>query len=390
MVFELNVTSPATVVTLPAVLMPPVAVSASELPAPLIVMSEPALIARGPPVTSASGLFCVSAVVTVMPPVFAADPTVSRPVVVIVSSSASVNPSFPPVLVPTSIACAFVEVCNVTGALPPAIVPPTRFISSAVTTMALPLPLFVTAPVALLSNTPVPALIVMPPGPVTVDVLVTPTPASATVPVPPAVTTAPIVSRPVAVNEIVPFAAAVVVIAPLVLIAPVLFTVTFEPAAVPFCAIPVTFNVPAVLIKLTAPLVALVALKLPAVFACVSVWPPVELVVNRPLVPKVPPAFSVIAAPELAVIAPDALLTAAFKVIAFAPVVVRPTVPLPPAVTALLIVSVPVVACRAILPFAAVVIPAVEVVRLPVLVTVTLPVFCVMPVIVSVPVVLTS
>ena len=101
---ELNVTLPATVVTLPAVLIPPVPVNANALPTPLSVMSEPALITSVPPVTSASGLFCVSAAVTVMPPVLVAEPTVSKPVVETVSSSASVRPSFPPVSVPTSIA----------------------------------------------------------------------------------------------------------------------------------------------------------------------------------------------------------------------------------------------------------------------------------------------
>ena len=280
-------------------------------------------------------------------------------------------------------------VLNVTGALPPVMVPPARLMSSAVITIALAVPLLVRTP-AVLSNTPVPALIVTPPGPVTVDMLVTPTPPSETVPVPPAVTTAPMVSRPVAVSEMVPLAAAVVVTAPLVVNAPVLLTVTFEPAAVPFWAIPVTVNVVAELARLIAPLVALVALKLPTVFPCERVCPPVDVVVSSPFVPKVPPAFSVIAAPEEAVIAPDVLFTAAFRVIAFAPVVVSPTVPLPPAVTALLMVNVPVVACRLIFPFAAVDMTAVDVVRLPVLETITSPVFCEMPEIVNVPAVLTS
>ena len=74
------------------------------------------------------------------------------------------------------------------------------------------------------------------------------------------------------VRLIVPFAPAVVAIgAAEVVIAPVLFTTTFEPPAVPFCAMPVIPSVAAAFCRFTAPPVAFVALKLPTMFAFVSV-----------------------------------------------------------------------------------------------------------------------
>ena len=86
---------------------------------------------------------------------------------------------------------------------------------------------------------------------------------SATVPAPPAVTAAPIVSTPVvAVRLMLP--PLPVVIAPVVVRAPVLFTVTSVPGV---CVIPVTVRVPAVSVRAMAPLVLFVAVKLPTVFA---------------------------------------------------------------------------------------------------------------------------
>jgi hypothetical protein len=150
--------------------------------------------------------------------------------------------------------------------------------------------------------------------------------------------------------------------------APVLVTVTLPP---PLSPIPVTVSGAAALVRLTFPLAVFVALKLPTVFAFVSVVPPTELVVSKAVVPNVP--LPEIVPLDVAVIAPDVLLTAAFTARLFAaPVFARVTVPLPPAVTAAPIVSAPVVAVRLIVPLAAVVIAPV-VVRLPVFVTDTLP-----------------
>ena len=59
-----------------------------------------------------------------------------------------------------------------------------------------------------------------------------------------------------------------VVIAPLVVRLPVFPTVTPAPGV---CVIPVTVNVPAVFVRLIAPLALFVALKLPTVFAPPSV-----------------------------------------------------------------------------------------------------------------------
>src|SRR5450631_4196238 len=115
------------------------------------------------------------------------------------------------------------------------------------------------------------------------------------------------------------------------------------------------------------------ALKLPTVFALVSVVPLSELVVSRPVVPKVP--VPEIVPLELAVIAPEVLPTAAFTTMLLGPtLVVRLTVREPPAITAAPIVSPPAgpFANRTILPLAAVVM-APLVVRFPTLVTDTLP-----------------
>src|SRR5437763_1205161 len=112
------------------------------------------------------------------------------------------------------------------------------------------------------------------------------------------------------------------------------------------------------------PLVVLAALKLPTVLALVSVVPPTELVVNRPVVLTVPtPA---IFPEEVAPMAPELLLTAALTVRSLpAPVLARATAPEPPAVTAAPIVSAPASAVKKMLPLAAALIEPV-VVRLPV------------------------
>src|SRR5438105_4808876 len=68
-------------------------------------------------------------------------------------------------------------------------------------------------------------------------------------------------------------------------IAPVLVTEALPP---PVSLMPVIVSGLAVLTRLTLPLPVLVPLKLPTVFALVSVVPPTELVVSRPVVPKVP------------------------------------------------------------------------------------------------------
>src|SRR5512132_998414 len=132
-----------------------------------------------------------------------------------------------------------------------------------------------------------------------------------------------------------------------------------------------------------SPLVVLVALKLPTAFAPPRVVPVVELVVSSPLVASDP--VCVIAVPAVALIAPEVLLTAPFTA-KLPAVAVRFTAPEPPAVTAAPIVSF-VLAVRLMLPLAAVVIGPLVVIA-PVLLTITSPVFCVIPVIPSVPIVL--
>jgi len=86
------------------------------------------------------------------------------------------------------------------------------------------------------------------------------------------------------------------------------------------------------------------------VLAPFRVSPVTELVVRVPVVLTSPPPLSVMAFPEVIVIPPDVLETAACTNRSFAPVVVSATVPRPPAVTAAPIVSTPVVAVRLMLP----------------------------------------
>src|SRR5204863_470614 len=92
----------------------------------------------------------------------------------------------------------------------------------------------------------------------------------------------------------------------------------------------------------------LLAVKLPTAFAPPSVVPPTELVVSRPLDARLP--VSVIVPAEVAVIAPEVLLTALFTSTLPAVTVVRPTVPEPPAVTAAPVVRLPEVAVSAMVP----------------------------------------
>ncbi len=206
---------------------------------------------------------------------------------------------------------------------------------------------------------------------------------SDTVPVPPAVTAAPMVSVPlVAVRPMLPLAAAVVVIAPEVVRLPVLVTLTFEPDAVPDCVIPVTVSVVSVLVRLMAPLVELVAVKLPTVFAPPNVVPVAELVVKRPVVLKEP--VSVMLPAEVTVMLPDPVPTALFTAMLPDPVLVSPIVSVVVPVTAATTVNVPVVAVRLMALPAVLSATVPEVVRLPVLFTVTPPPVSVIPVSASV------
>src|SRR5438552_683467 len=91
----------------------------------------------------------------------------------------------------------------------------------------------------------------------------------------------PIVSTPVvAVRAMLP--PEPVVTAPEVVRLPVLPTVTAAPGV---CVMPVTVSVPAVLVRLIPPLVPLLAVKLPTVFAPPSVCPLCELVLSNPVLP---------------------------------------------------------------------------------------------------------
>ena len=193
-------------------------------------------------------------------------------------------------------------------------------------------------------------------------------------PAPPAVTAPPIVSVPVAVRLMPPLAA--VATAPVVVSGPMLLTLMPPP----FSLMPVIVSGLAVSLRLIAPLVVFVALKLPTVLAPFRAWPLMELVVSRPLVPNAPLPDSVIAPPAVASIAPDALLTAALTSRS-PPVESSVTVPAPPAVTTPPIVSVA-VAVRLMPPLAAVV-TAPVVVSGPVLLTLMPPPLSLMPVIVS-------
>ena len=150
---------------------------------------------------------------------------------------------------------------------------------------------------------------------------------------------------------------------------------------------PVTVNVPMVLVRAMLPLVLLLALKLVTVLLLANDVPVAELVVsNAPFrmpapasltAPAVPvrlmlplvlmlPAFRITLRPALAVMAPEVLPTLALIRMSFAaPVVVNATVPVPFAVTALLNVMGAPDAVRLMLPLLVVLILPV-VVRAPV------------------------
>ncbi len=90
---------------------------------------------------------------------------------------------------------------------------------------------------------------------------------------------------------------------------------------------PVMANVAAVLVNAMLPLVVLVALNVPTEFAPFSTVPVVDEVVSNPLVDN-EPVSEMLPAVDVAVIAPEVLLTAPFT--ASVPLdAVKPTVPLP-------------------------------------------------------------
>src|SRR5262245_17878566 len=84
---------------------------------------------------------------------------------------------------------------------------------------------------------------VLPTAPLTLTSAVAAVVVRVTVPAPPAVTAAPTVSVPVACRLTVPLAAAAVVTTPDVVTAPVLVTLTLDPAAVPAWVMPVMVSV---------------------------------------------------------------------------------------------------------------------------------------------------
>jgi hypothetical protein len=152
----------------------------------------------------------------------------------------------------------------------PLINPAPASLTSPAVPVRLTLPAVLTLPA--LSVTSRPAVAVIAPVPLetvafTRTSLVAPVAVRPTVPAPPAVTSAPIVSVPlVAVRLMLP--PEPVVTAPLVVRLPVFATVTFAPGV---CVIPLTVKVVAVFVRLTAPLVLLLALNVPTAFAPLSV-----------------------------------------------------------------------------------------------------------------------
>ncbi len=172
----------------------------------------------------------------------------------------------------------------------------------------------------------------------------------------------------IAALAVIPIAEPPAATEPVMAIEPVLLTVT----AAPVCEMPVIVSVAAVFVGEIAPPFALVAFKLPTVFAFDSVVPPTELVCSNPVVLNVPDPDSAIEPPALMEIWPEVLLTAAVSEKLFDPVVLNATVPLPPAVTLALTVSAPVVAVTEIFPLAVVVMLPLTV-TLPTLLMLTLP-----------------
>ena len=114
--------------------------------------------------------------------------------------------------------------------------------------------------------------------------------------------------------------------------APVLLTMIVPAAAV--LLMPVTVSVAALLVRLILPLLLLVAVKVPTWLGPPSVWPPTEVVVNRPVLLNAPPP-SVMVLPALAVRAPEVLRTVPARAMALvlAPVAVSSTVCAPDAMT---------------------------------------------------------
>src|SRR5205085_601104 len=110
------------------------------------------------------------------------------------------------------------------------------------------------------------------------------------------------------------------VMVPLMLIAPVLLTATL-PA--PLCETPVIVSGPAVFVRLMAPPVMLVALKLLTVFAPPSVVPPEDEVVSVPLVAMLPPA-SLMAPVEVRLTLPAPAATAPLMLSALPSFSVKP------------------------------------------------------------------
>jgi len=151
--------------------------------------------------------------------------------------------------------------------------------------------------------------------------LVPPVADNVTVPDPPAVTALPNVCVPLEVKLIVPFPP--VVIAPLVVNAPVLFTETFPP---PVSLIPVIVNGAAVLINAMLPLVVFVPLKLVTVLAPFNVIPPTELAVsNAPPIAPEPDSAIVLELVKLVLPVPELIA----PVIDIAPVLPITTLPPP-------------------------------------------------------------
>lgn len=162
--------------------------------------------------------------------------------------------------------------------------------------------------------------------------------------------------------------------------APVLLIVTVPP----FSSVRlVTVRGAAVLVRLMLPLVVLVALKLLTVLAPPSVVPVAELVVKRPVVPKLPPV-SVMLPAEVALILPEPVVTAAFTARVFPPpVTVRLMVSVVVPVTAAPRVKLPFVAVRLMALAAVASVIAPEVTMLPVLLTVIPPPVSAIPVMVN-------
>ena len=147
-------------------------------------------------------------------------------------------------------------------------------------------------------------------------------------------TFAPIVIGPVEVIDTLPFDA--IVTAPVVVSAPVLVTVTFAPVWL----MPETVSAP-VLAKVNSPPPVLVALSVPTAFPTEKFWPPVELVVNVPVVLTEPAPLSPIVPAEVKPTDPLPALTAPVIAIELPETLALPTVNPPRVVAPALVVSNP-------------------------------------------------